>query len=368
MTGRPHRLRAEVLALAAVLGTALPLVSGSAPTSATGAPPGADHACIVAGSGHPVIDWPALANPIYSWPTAAVKDEALVWTAGRWHLLFSYLRTDPTGPGGVRWDVATATSPDLARWSAPHPWPAQAGTLGVASPDVVRRPSGGFVVTYQSDPGEPGGGQDKLYYRTTPDLVRFSAPRPLAHSLHPAAGDRMIDGALAVSPSGLMLGYKVGVAGDTQAFEIARSASGSLDGPWTVIGRPAITVNGGTVENYEFVGLGDHWALVATSNNLDQPFLFSMPGDPSRAGSWLRWSPGRLLEVPAGSWDSGPGISSVGFEHANSAYLCDARAVDGHYYLLYAGSPELTAFGGWGHAAIGVARSTDLVHWSVPAG
>ena len=34
--------------------------------------------------------------------------------------------------------------------------------------------------------------------------------------------------------------------------------------------------------------------------------------------------------------------------------------------IIYAGSTELTQFGGWGHARIGVARSTDLVHWQVP--
>ena len=59
-------------------------------------------------------------------------------------------------------------------------------------------------------------------------------------------------------------------------------------------------------------------------------------------------------------------MSSVTYEHANSVFLCDARAADGYYYATYAGSDELTAFDGWGHAEIGIARSTDLVHWQVP--
>jgi len=70
--------------------------------------------------------------------------------------------------------------------------------------------------------------------------------------------------------------------------------------------------------------------------------------------------------VPGQAWDSGPGISSVGYEHANSVFVCDARAADGYYYITYSGSDELTQFGGWGHAEIGIARSTDLVHWSTP--
>jgi hypothetical protein len=32
----------------------------------------------------------------------------------------------------------------------------------------------------------------------------------------------------------------------------------------------------------------------------------------------------------------------------------------------YAGSTDLTRVGGWGHARIGLARSTDLVNWQVP--
>jgi hypothetical protein len=72
---------------------------------------------------------------------------------------------------------------------------------------------------------------------------------------------------------------------------------------------------------------------------------------------------------PSEAFNTGPGLSGIGFEHANSAYLCDASELPGHFvYLFYAGSDELTRFDGWGHAEIGVARSTDLVHWQVPPG
>jgi hypothetical protein len=74
-----------------------------------------------------------------------------------------------------------------------------------------------------------------------------------------------------------------------------------------------------------------------------------------------------VLDIPAEAWNSAPGPSSLTHEVANAIYLCDARALDGHYYAFYAGSAELTQFGGWGHAAIGIARSTDLVHWTVPS-
>ncbi len=340
--------------------------------------------------------WTRLRNPILSEPTAGVKDQALVWAGGRWHMLFSYVTGDVATKGAENWNIASATSPDLGQWSAPLPWPVQAGAVGVASPDIVRSPSGTFVATYDSNPDAATGPQSKLYYRTSTDLETWSAPHPLALSLHPAPGDRMIDAALAWAGRGLILGYKYGTTSGTEAqhFEIAWSPSGSLDGPWTLVGRPDVVVHGDTVENLEFVAAAGRWHLVATSNIFDQPWIFelSAPGDPTVPSSWLHWTGGRVLVIPRQSWNSGPGISSDGFEHANSVFLCDthtayttsatgtsgtsgtgrpgtqdrAQTGGGYYYVTYSGSDELTHFGGWGHAEIGIARSTDLVHWQVP--
>ena len=332
---------------------------------------GADHACIVAGTGRPTIDWSQFRNPILSYPSGGAKDEALVWSDGIWHMLFSYVTDDPSRSDGVSWDIATSTSSDLNHWTAASPWPAQAGVLGVASPDIVRDPTGGYLVTYQSDPGSshPPGTQARLFYRTSEDLTTWSQPHPLAQSLAPSPDDRMIDGAFAFTGHQLLLGFKYSSPEQPDVFEIARSTTGLPQGPWQLVGRPDIEVDGGTIENYEFLTAAGRWRLVATSNNLDQPWLFTLAGDPDTATGWLQWSGGYELDVPSEAFNSGPGISSIGYEHANSAYLCDASALPGHFtYLLYAGSDELTEFGGWGHAKIGVARSTDLVHWKVPPG
>jgi hypothetical protein len=371
-------LGATVVLALALSGCAAPSPSAtsrpSSPTASGGttAQLGADHQCIVgadrSGVTAPQVAWAQLRNPILSEPTAGVKDQALVWSGGLWHMLFSYVTNDGARAGGEHWNIASATSPDLVHWSAPSPWPTQPGVDGVASPDIVRSPQGLFVATYDSNPDAPGAAQSKLYYRTSTDLDTWSAPEPLGLSLHPAPGDRMIDAALAWTGHGLILGYKYGTAtgSSAQHFEIGWSRRGSLDGPWTSIGRPDIVVHGDTVENYEFVALAGRWHLVATSNTFDQPWIFELSGDPSVPASWLHWSRGRMLVIPSQSWDSGPGLSSVGFEHANSVFLCDARAADGYYYATYAGSAELTQFGGWGHAEIGIARSTDLVHWQLP--
>jgi hypothetical protein len=179
----------------------------------------------------------------------------------------------------------------------------------------------------------------------------------------------MIDGALVFTGHQLLLGFKFSSPTQPDVFELARSSRGTPAGPWQLVGRPDITVNGDTIENYQFVHAAGRWRLVATSNTLDQPWLFTLAGDPATATGWLRWEDGYQLAVPSQAFNRGPGISSVNFEHANSAYLCDASTLPGHYYyLVYAGSDELTAFDGWGHAKIGIARSTDLVHWQVPAG
>lgn len=380
--GRATRTAVAILAVLAVLVGitglgAADLVAGASPVDASPSMPltvpelraGAGHACVVGGP--PTVAWAGLANPVLADPSGGVKDEAVVWADGRWHALFSYVTDDPTGPGGVRWDIATSTSPDLGHWSAVVPWPHQSGVVGVASPDLVRDRSGRFVVTYQSDPGASSsvGTQARLFYRTSTDLRHWSPPHPLAQNLASSPGDRMIDGALVSTGRQLLLGFKYSSPTQPDVFELARSASGRLQGPWTMVGRPDITVDGGTVENGEFVRASGRWRLMATSDNLDQPWLFTLAGNPDRAEGWLHWTDGYPLTVPGQSFDTGPGVSSLGFEHANSAFLCVAGTSSGDEdYLFYAGSSELTQFGGWGHARIGVARSQDLVHWQVPPG
>jgi hypothetical protein len=294
---------------------------------------------------------------------AAVKDQALIWADGVWHMLFSYVTNDTTMAGHEHWGIATSQSSDLRQWIAPVPWSEQPG--GMASPDVVRAPSGTFVSTYDSPPGESGPTQAKLFYRTSSDLVHWSPPNPLAPTLHPSPGVRMIDPALAWNGKGLILAYKVGTTSQSQAFEIAWSKTGSLSGPWQVIGRPDVKIYNDTLENYELLWLKGAWHLVATSNSLDQPWIFTLSGPPANPSSWLHWVDGYELQVPSEAWNTSAGLSSVNYEHANSVFLCQNTS-DGYAYLTYAGSQELSRFGGWGHAEIGIARSKNLKQWTVP--
>ena len=112
-----------------------------------GGPPGQDHDCIVGSPPPGGIGWAALHNPILSYPTYGVKDQALQWTDGQWHMLFSDM-TETSAAPHVRFAVAQAVSPDLVHWSAPRIIATDA-----ASPDIVRDPTGHFVVTYQTPTG-----------------------------------------------------------------------------------------------------------------------------------------------------------------------------------------------------------------------
>ena len=308
------------------------------------------------------VRWTALRNPILSSNADAVKDPALVALDGGWVMLYS--RVDRAGT----WRVGIARTDDLRVFSHFGTMPHDPATAGEASPDVTRSPDGNYVVTYQSFPHDRDGGEAKLYARTTKDFRSFSAPIRLAANIHNGRSDRLIDPALAWSPAGLLLGFKLGTTtgSEQQHFEIARSTTGRLAGPWQLIGRPNISVYGDTIENYQFLHLDDRWMLLATSNVLDRPELFRLEGDPKRPSAWLGWSSARELLVPQERWNPGRGITGTTYEHANCAFVVDRRSVDGHFYLVYEDAPAMSSFDMQGHGELAVARSTDLLHWSVP--
>ena len=325
------------------------------PRSSTSAATGAPTAKV---DPVPAVNWPHLRNPIVRSADHAVKDAALVAVNGMWFAAFSAVDAHGT------WRVGIEHSRDLRGWSSMTFMPHDATVEGEASPDVVRAPDGRLVITYQSFVHDGRGGLAKLYYRTTSDFVHFSAPHQLLRPVFTSEADRLIDPALAWTPAGLLLGFKTGQ--DTQSFELARSETGTLAGPWKLVGKPDIRVFGDTIENYQFIQIDGRWKLLATSNQLDRPFLFDLAGDAHRPAGWLRWSAGRQLEIPQEAWNTGLGITGSTFEHANCAYLVDQRPRDGHFYVIYEDASEMSSFGGQGHGALGLARSTDLVHWSVP--
>lgn len=316
-----------------------------------GAEPRPDaHQCA---PGDAVIGWDRLQNPIFELPDTAAKDVSLRWHGGRWNLLFSHISDDP-----FRFRLGSAFSDDLADWT-PGPVIDQADTGGSASPDVTRSEDGELVVTYNSHTRDTGTNPNKLWYRTATDLGTLSAPRRLAPELFLDI-DRVIDAAVAHTDHGLFLAYKSGEI--VQVPMLAHSPSGSIEGPWQVVG-PLASV--GPAENFQFLPIDGSWHLLVTRidplrANGHIPVLYRLAVETPAPASWLVWTEVGTLAIPSEPWNTSSG------EVANAAYLCDGRDVDGHWYLLYAGSTEVTRFEGRGHAKVGIARSTDLVTWRVP--
>jgi hypothetical protein len=334
-------------------------LSLAAPTAAVpqgdpeeaGTVPGA-HECVPGtkrGRGDAKVAWKQLENPVFALDHMT-KDQSLRLVDGQWHLFFSErLLNDDESTRTGHW-----VSTDFKEWS-----PAEPRRLW-GSPDITRAADGNYVLSHQ------------LPHPTIPDVSRISyatAPDPsgpwsesveFVPELFP--GERIIDAAVAHTGDGLYLMFKRGLHESIeQDMHVIRSAGGSLAGPWEYLGMPDLPLS----ENFQFLVVDGKWHLLATRIPQHQPLLFRLKGDPTEPESWLRWKQVREFKIPDEDWNTG---RNPGFDHevANSSYLCDARELDGYWYLVYAGSTELETFDGRGHAKLGVARSKDLRKWEVP--
>jgi hypothetical protein len=343
MKSRAHILVATLTVITAACSSA---PESSTPTTAAEAPHATQH---TRPTDTPVA-WDSLRNPIVETDWMA-KDQAAVFVAGVWHLWYS---TRQPGRG-----IGYQTSPDLLTWTVVDDRPPTGG-----SPDVRQLKDGRWLMTVQVDPPSPESpDRDDLAYAVA-DSTAALATAPL-HPLAPGFFDdvRRIDAAVAETDTGLFLVFKRGGREQVpQITTLLHSPSGSLDGPWTHLGDP----NVGWFENYQFLEIDGVWHLLGTRIPVHVPELWRLEGNPDDPDAWLTWAKVRDLEVPAEAWNSGDGDPGFAYERANSAYLVDHRAVDGWWYLFYAGSTELTTNEGRGHAKIGIARSRDLQTWTVP--
>ena len=287
-------------------------------------------------------------NPLLGLDDVAIKDAFMVRHDGSWHVGYSHISDNP-----FRFRLGFSTTPDLRTFET-APTLDQPETGGLASPDVVRAPDGRFVMVYNSHTRDVEGVDSKLYYRTSSDLTTWSPPTRLHVDGLDAATDRLIDGALAFTDIGAFLVFK-----REQRSNIAYSASGSLDGPWTLLGdlEPL------NLENYQLLRIDGRWHLLGTTIPLiHRPVLHRLEGDERDPMAWRTWTAVGELEVEEQAWNTG-GV--IGYERANAGYLVDDRDGDGYFYLLYAGSIETESFMGRGHSSLGLARSLDLATWEV---
>ena len=298
------------------------------------------------------IVWDRLTNPVLRLDDFAIKDAyAARDDAGRWHLGFSQITQTP-----FRFRLGFADTSDWSAFEVKDTLD-QDEVGGLASPNVVRMPDGRWVMTYNSHTRDVGTALNKLYFRVSDDLRTWSEPQRIHIAGADADTDRIIDAAIAFPGDGLgaFLFFK-----REQEAAVAHSPSGELEGPWRLLG----TMTPSNFENLQALKIDGTWHLVGTKLPVGHtPTLLRLDGAPTDPLSWLTWTEVRPFVIREQSWNIGP--NELSYERANSSYVIDEREVDGFFYLLYAGSTEVTTYSGRGHSALGLARSTDLKRWEV---
>ena len=217
--------------------------------------------------------------------------------------------------------------------------------------------------SWGDDPRKP----NQPFYRTSKDLVHWTPRTALATNL--TASQHVIDAALADADGGYYLVYKEQTPGVHTRPRIAFSTS--LGGPFQYVGDGIAALlmkdgkdNGFFHENFEFLHTNDQWFILATDYfhnrqnpikyDVQAPYLYAL----AQGSHWLKWDRGYTFEIPQEKFNS----ESI----ANAAGLYDWRKYDGYYYLIYAGRADGESYARRGWNRLALARSKDLMQWSVP--
>jgi hypothetical protein len=314
----------------------------------------------------PFIDWANLKNPVLSYPNWSVKDAAMAYRNGTFYIFFSAFYPDNNQ---VRSHVVEVSTQDFKHYSDLifNFDGEEDGWIGMCSPDVQLL-YGKYVMTFNSWGDKPGK-PNQLFYESSDDLFHWTPRKTLALNLTQIGDQRVIDAALAAADGGYYLVYKEQTPGIHSRPRIAFSPS--LDGSFHYLGDGIASLsmkdgkdNGFFHENYEFLHTNSHWYMLTTdylhnSQNHDKydvqaPYLYALePGS-----HWLQWTRGYTFEIPQEKFNT-DGID-------NAAALYDWRNYDGYYYLIYAGRAEGQTYLRRGWNQIALARSKDLIHWSIP--
>jgi len=237
----------------------------------------------------------------------------------------------------------------------------------MCSPDIVKI-GDTYYLTFNS------WGYDKLrpnalFYMKSKDLIEWSPRRSLAANL--TEGRQVIDVAVQRHRDRFYLIFQ---REDNKHPYIATAKK--MDGPWSFVGedgRARLLLPDGTEgkrahENYQLMRIDGRWTLVSNDFMPHRTYLYALRGTGDKPEDWLVWENGRRLEIPAEKWNT--------IDLDNAAALRDLRKYDGYFYLLYAGKSEFrnSDFVGpgtsrpWarGWNRLGLARSSDLLHWETP--
>ena len=280
----------------------------------SGVVPGS-HDCVPPDGAGVQIAWDELENPIYEEPFAT-KNQTRRNVDGRWHMWFS---------SGTREGMGYVTSSDWTDWVVVDE--ARSPDSG-GSTDITRAADGRYVVARQVEDDRPVPDSRKVVYRTADDVTEFYRDPPDRIAPGIFDNERQIDAAFAHTQWGVYAIFKRGLSTTIdQTPTLVYSPSGDLAGPWELIGDVDSI---GLGEQFQVLTIDGKWHLLVTSIPAHDPTLFRMDGDPADSESWLDWTLVGTFEIPEEDWNTGP-YETRDFSHdiANTAYLCDARAVDG---------------------------------------
>jgi hypothetical protein len=297
------------------------------------------------------IPWRHVRNPMLSYPQWSIKDATLVAMGGEYFLFFDAAYEDR---GRLRFHVCEVRSVDLQTFSEPLLVIDGAGDgwIGMASPEI-HHDGERYLLTYNSW-GDAPGRPNQFFVRSSTDPVHWGAERPLAANL--TNGARAIDAAVAVDHGRHFLMFK-------QAQTTRLAVSERLDGGyrWVGDGLPRFARGaawGRWHENYQFFRRGGKWRLIATSGSHD-PYIYTLGGDGSKESDWLNWIDGYRVEIARQDFNTA--------DSANSGSMVLGLPEAGPQYLLFAGNTEKTSYEGRGWNRLGLARTTDMRHFSPAA-
>jgi hypothetical protein len=298
----------------------------------------------------PAIDFEAIPSPIMLRGNA---EQAYRDPCGHYHDgVFRVWHSNIRGPADSSWCAATAVteSRDLITWSEPRDVTERDRTLNYSSPGNVIRHRDRWLMclqTYPSADGRPGDHTARVFTMHSNDLEQWSQPE-LLRVKGPAVPrtemGRMIDPYLIedqAEPGTWWCFYKQNGA--------SRSWSRDLQ-HWTYAGR---------------VAAGENVCLLAAAGEYT---MFHSPANGigiKRSPDLERWTDHGLLTLGQREWPWAQGRITAG-------QVLDLRAAPGvgRYVMFFHGSsPAGSALQEvHGHASLGIAWSTDLVHWQWPGG
>jgi len=312
------------------------------------------------------IGWGVLRNPVLGFDDRRLKDQAIGYADGWFHVFASvgFADDDPEAETKERSFYRTR---DFQTFEPFRDDDLNAPGQRVDSPDLVQIDDVWHMVFQRPDPDLPENG--RLALSTSADLRDWGPPIDLVPGILP--DQSIIDGALARRGDHYFLGFKWRAP---QQFHVTRSETMALDQRWLPAERALAPVDHffrGFAENYQFVDIDGALRMIATARDPEglrcpnfftcshEPFIYELAsGDGDDLTDWRLWRRKTQLAIPYEDWNP--------VMHANTGFLDDWRGGDGFFYLSYAGSLDSDSFQGRGHGKIGLARSRDLVHWRLP--